>query len=396
MRRGGPRRDRRYRRRWPRNVPWASTAWAASASSRSGTTSDATTSTASSSTSGRPVGTSLESVVQYLSKDSTYGPLHRFLFGRSGVRDMQRGRRGDAASSAPTARRSSSCARRATPRTSRGATTASPWWWMHRHVPRPARRGRRAARARCAATWPPARAVVVQSSPFKSKQKGVPLPDDAAILIHGINDYEFDPAQHKLVSAASCTTTALAHMMRPLLERDLTKRHDHRRHEHRPRGDQLAAGARRRAQGRRHRPAQDAAAPSATSSSPRPTPPRRWSRSCRRSARIGFMADSVRIPTASVSLIILNVTFQSEALPGRHRLGRARRHQRHLPRGRRGRGRGPAQVQRRAERLRRHARRGRGRGHRGRGDAHAHRVHEPQRAAAHARRGRRRRRCACR
>ena len=32
-------------------------------------------------------------------------------------------------------------------------------------------------------------------------------------------------------------------------------------------------------------------------------------------ARIGFMADSVRIPTASVSLIILNVTFQNEALP---------------------------------------------------------------------------------
>ena len=29
-------------------------------------------------------------------------------------------------------------------------------------------------------------------------------------------------------------------------------------------------------------------------------------------ARIGFMADSVRIPTASVSLIILNVTFQAE------------------------------------------------------------------------------------
>jgi glyceraldehyde 3-phosphate dehydrogenase len=31
-------------------------------------------------------------------------------------------------------------------------------------------------------------------------------------------------------------------------------------------------------------------------------------------ASIGFMADSVRIPTNSVSLIILNVTFQSEAL----------------------------------------------------------------------------------
>ena len=43
------------------------------------------------------------------------------------------------------------------------------------------------------------------------------------MLIHGINDYEFDPARHKLVSAASCTTTALAHMMRPLLDRDLTR-----------------------------------------------------------------------------------------------------------------------------------------------------------------------------
>lgn len=32
-------------------------------------------------------------------------------------------------------------------------------------------------------------------------------------------------------------------------------------------------------------------------------------------AQIGFMADSVRIPTASVSLIILNVTFQTEASP---------------------------------------------------------------------------------
>ena len=37
---------------------------------------------------GRPVGTSLDAVVQYIAKDSTYGPLHRFLFGQSGVRDI--------------------------------------------------------------------------------------------------------------------------------------------------------------------------------------------------------------------------------------------------------------------------------------------------------------------
>ena len=32
-------------------------------------------------------------------------------------------------------------------------------------------------------------------------------------------------------------------------------------------------------------------------------------------ANIGFMADSVRIPTVTASLIILNVTFQTEMLP---------------------------------------------------------------------------------
>ena len=65
--------------------------------------------------------------------------------------------------------------------------------------------------------------MVIQSSPFKSGRKGAPLPDDAAMLIHGINHYQFDPARHRVLSAASCTTTALAHMMRPLLDRDLTR-----------------------------------------------------------------------------------------------------------------------------------------------------------------------------
>ena len=38
---------------------------------------------------GRPVGTSLQSVLEYLSKDSTYGPLHRWLGGCYGKRDLQ-------------------------------------------------------------------------------------------------------------------------------------------------------------------------------------------------------------------------------------------------------------------------------------------------------------------
>ena len=140
------------------------------------------------------------------------------------------------------------------------------------------------------------------------------FPDDAAMLIHGINHFQFDPAQHKLVSAASCTTTALAHMMRPLLDRDLTK-------------NMITAGMSTVHAVTNSQPALDAV-------------PAAGAKDMRKSrgalgnivltstnaaaaleqvmpeiSRIGFMADSVRIPTATVSLIILNVTFQSEANP---------------------------------------------------------------------------------
>ncbi|MBN1321174.1 MAG: glyceraldehyde-3-phosphate dehydrogenase, partial [Thermoleophilia bacterium] len=37
---------------------------------------------------GRSVGTSLQSVVEYVNKDSTYGPLHRFLGGYRGKPDI--------------------------------------------------------------------------------------------------------------------------------------------------------------------------------------------------------------------------------------------------------------------------------------------------------------------
>ena len=38
---------------------------------------------------GRQVGTSLEAVAEYIGKDSTYGPLHRFLLGHKGKPDIQ-------------------------------------------------------------------------------------------------------------------------------------------------------------------------------------------------------------------------------------------------------------------------------------------------------------------
>jgi len=260
---------------------------------------------------GRPVGTSLDAVVQYIAKDSTYGPLHRYLHGQAGERDLhvvdeQRGLIGAYGKEIVVLRQARDP--KDIPWREYGAAVVVECTGRFRDphaepdAPRGSLRGHLAAGAR----------LVVVSSPFKLKVEG--LPDDAAILIHGINDYQFDATRHRLVSAASCTTTALAHMMRPLLERDLTRKMItagmstvHAATNSQPVLDAVpGAGAKdlRKSRGAMGNVVLTSTNAAATLEQVMPE-----------IARIGFMADSVRIPTASVSLIILNVTFQNEELP---------------------------------------------------------------------------------
>ena len=58
---------------------------------------------------------------------------------------------------------------------------------------------------------------VILSAPFKIKEKGKPMPDDAVTTVMGVNDSDYDPRRHQIVSGASCTTTCLAHMIKPLI-----------------------------------------------------------------------------------------------------------------------------------------------------------------------------------
>ncbi len=58
---------------------------------------------------------------------------------------------------------------------------------------------------------------VVVSAPFKV-QEGDPMPEDAVTTVMGINDKSYDPRIHTLISNASCTTNCLAHMIKPLLD----------------------------------------------------------------------------------------------------------------------------------------------------------------------------------
>ena len=59
---------------------------------------------------------------------------------------------------------------------------------------------------------------VMLSAPFKIKAKGIDMPEDAVTTVMGINDYDYIPEKHHVISAASCSTTCLAYMVKPLLD----------------------------------------------------------------------------------------------------------------------------------------------------------------------------------
>jgi glyceraldehyde 3-phosphate dehydrogenase len=58
----------------------------------------------------------------------------------------------------------------------------------------------------------------ILSAPFKIKTKGMDMPDDAVTTVMGINEEDYIPSKHSLISAASCTTTCLSFMIKPLLD----------------------------------------------------------------------------------------------------------------------------------------------------------------------------------
>ncbi|PIE62255.1 MAG: glyceraldehyde-3-phosphate dehydrogenase [Desulfobacter postgatei] len=167
---------------------------------------------------GREVGTSMDDLIHYIKRDSTYGRLEAFLHGFKGaaepvITDVDPGSgtfmvNGVKVKILSTDRNPKDIA------------------WADNHVelvvdttgqfldpnlesdaPSGAIRGHLDAGAR----------KVIASAPFKLKQ-GAAIPDDAVTTVMGINDKDYDPVRHNLISNASCTTTCLAHMIKPLLD----------------------------------------------------------------------------------------------------------------------------------------------------------------------------------
>ena len=257
---------------------------------------------------GRPVGGGLAAIAQTIEKDSTYGLLHRFLYGCRAERlieilDEEAGELRIDGLPVTVLRQSRNPAQVewqahgvqvVVDATGRFRDPLAP-----ADAPSGALRGHLEAGAR----------TVISSAPFKIKT-GV-IPDDAAMLIYGINHTSYDPARYQIISAASCTTTALAHMVRPLLEHELTSRiltasmsTVHATTNTQSTLDTVPQSG--TSDLRKNRSTLDNIILTSTGAAlalEQVIPEVR---------KIGFMADSVRVPTRTESLIILNCTFLSQ------------------------------------------------------------------------------------
>jgi glyceraldehyde 3-phosphate dehydrogenase len=262
---------------------------------------------------GREVGTGLQAIAQRIETDSTYGPLHRFLYGIRAKRlieivDDQAGKLLIDGIPVTILRESRLPAEIKWRDHGVDMVVETTGKFKDPTVPPDDKagslRGHLAAGAR----------IAINSSPFKIKNKALSLPEDAIMLICGINHTAFDKKAHQVLSAASCTTTGLAHMVKPLLENEATNKI-------------LTASM-------------STVHAVTNSQAVLDTMPKAGEKDLRKNRSIlnniiltstgaavalaevipevrdiGFMADSIRVPTNTESLIVLNVTFQRKVNP---------------------------------------------------------------------------------
>jgi glyceraldehyde 3-phosphate dehydrogenase len=256
---------------------------------------------------GREVGTGLSTVAQIIEKDATYGTIHRFLYGIKAdkivkVVDEKQGKMlidGIPVTILREARNPADI-----PWRDYNADVVVDCTGVFQDPTVPADEKKGSLRGHLAG----GAKVVVNSSAFKIKNKALSMPEEATTLIYGVNHTAFDHKKHQLVSAASCTTTGLAHMLKPLLEDEKTAR-------------VLTASM-------------STVHAATNSQSVLDKVPKAGEKDLRKNRStlnnviltstnaaealihvipevkdIGFMADSIRVPTTTESLIVLNITF---------------------------------------------------------------------------------------
>lgn len=151
---------------------------------------------------------------------------------------------------------------------------------------------------------------VIISAPFKIKDSSQNKPNDSGMFVYGVNHSGYDPIKHHIISAASCTTTGLAHMIKPLLETKETSNivTASMSTVHASTNNQNILDAPPQAGTkdlRRNRSVFNNIIPTSTGAAIA------LEEIIPEIKKVGFMADSIRVPTSTVSLIALNLTFRT-------------------------------------------------------------------------------------
>lgn len=260
---------------------------------------------------GREVGKTLDDLIQVIETDSTYGSLHKFLYGMTSrkaeikvidanvpiisvdgvpIKILRKARNPkDINWASEGVRIVVDCTGTFL---DPGAEVDNPKGSVRGHIEAGAQK-------------------VIVSAPFKFKDPARKSADDATTLIYGINHTKFDPLKDQIISAASCTTTGLAHMMKPLFEHHATR--------------QIVTASMSTIHATTNTQSILDSVPSAGASDLRKNrsvlnniilsttgAAKTLEQVMPQISQIGFMADSVRVPTSTVSLIILNITFHSQ------------------------------------------------------------------------------------
>ncbi|MDD4566000.1 MAG: glyceraldehyde 3-phosphate dehydrogenase NAD-binding domain-containing protein [Eubacteriales bacterium] len=258
--------------------------------------------------SGRTLGKNTDDFINYLTTDSTYGSMDRFLYGHTGksceikVLDDDLFDFGGIQVKVLTKERNP----RDIPWSKEGVRLIIDCTGVFLDPTLPADHAKGSLRGHLEAG---AEKVII-SAPFKIKDSSTRRPDDCAMFVYGVNHSAYDPSKHHIISAASCTTTALAHMVKPLLEAEETAKivTASMSTVHAATNNQSILDAPPKSGSsdlRRNRSVVNNIIPTSTGAAIA------LEEILPEIKSVGFMADSIRVPVNTVSLISLNLTFRT-------------------------------------------------------------------------------------
>ena len=259
---------------------------------------------------GRKVGRSLDDLIDFLVKDSTYGSLDTFLYGYSGkkcdIRITDRAAETFEINGIPIRLLSQERNPKNIPWAKWGVRMVIECTGVYvdptlsEDHPKGSVRGHLAGGVE----------KVIVSAPFKIADDAQKVPQDSGLFVYGVNHANYDPRVQNILSATSCTTTGLAHLIKPLLDTEETSQivtasmsTIHAATNNQKILDSVPGAG--DSDLRRNRSVFNNIIPTSTGAAialEQIIPEIR---------EFGFMADSVRVPTNSASLIVLNITFNT-------------------------------------------------------------------------------------